>query len=129
MRRYSVMSDENEFTPRLGHIGDRGKGAAKRYGARVKKAAARMAKPKGGKRFSGAQIARGTAAGRAASFRRQPLPGFRMRRVVVKTHIARAAKGIGKAALRAHVKYIQRDGVARANERGEGRGGELYGRD
>lgn len=122
------MSDDNEFTPRLGRIGNRGKSAAKRYGARVKKAAACMAKPKSGKRFSGAQIARGTAAGRAASFRRQPLPGFRMRRVIVKTHIARASKGIGKAAFRAHVKYIQRDGVDRANERGESRGGELYGR-
>ena len=120
------MSGENDFTPRLGRIGDRGGRAAQRYGARVRKAAAKRAKPKTGKPFSGAAIARGTAAGRAAAFREQRLSAFRMRRVVVKAHIARARRGAGKAAFRAHVKYIQRDGVARADERGESRGDDLY---
>ncbi|MEM6585575.1 MAG: DUF3363 domain-containing protein [Pseudomonadota bacterium] len=47
----------------------------------------------------------------------------------MKSHIARAAKGIGKAAFRAHLKYIQRDGVEREGPDGERRGGGLYGRD
>ena len=113
----------DDFKPRLGRPGDRGKAAAGRYSARVRKAASRLAKPGAKRRFSGARIGRGSAAARMASFRARRLPAFRMRRVIVKVHIARAGKGIGKAAFRAHVKYIQRDGVDR-----EGRGGELYDR-
>ena len=85
-------------TPRGGRIGDKGRGAYKRYGSRVRKAAAKLAKPDTRKAFSGARLARGTAAGRAASFRKHPFAKFRMRRVIVKTHIARAGKGIGRAA-------------------------------
>ncbi|MCA8895753.1 MAG: DUF3363 domain-containing protein [Amphiplicatus sp.] len=116
------MSDE--FRPRLGRPGDRGGSAAKRYGARIKRAAKRLAKPKRKAGFSGERIGRGSAAARVAAMRRSPLVKFRMRRVIVKTHIARAGKGIGRAAFRAHVKYIQRDGVDR-----NGDGGELYSRD
>jgi len=124
------MAGSDEFTPRLGRIRDRG-GA---YGKRLRKALGRSAKRSAKRSFSGAQIGRGSAAGRAAAFRAHPFAKFRMRRVVVKTHIARAAKGIGKAAFRAHLKYIQRDGVERDGpghdiEGGERRGGELYGRD
>jgi len=121
------MSDE--FKPRLGSPGDRGRSAAKRYGARIKRAAKRLAKPKRKTRFSGERIGRGSAAARMAQMRRSPFAKFRMRRVIVKTHIARAGKGIGRAAFRAHVKYIQRDGVDRANDNGEREGGELYNRD
>lgn len=114
----------DEFKPRLGRPGDRGGAAAKRYGARVKRAARRLAKPKSKRKFSGERIGRGGAAARMAQMRRSPFAKFRMRRVIVKTHIARAGKGIGRAAFRAHVKYIQRDGVER-----NGDGGELYNRD
>ncbi|WP_428410575.1 DUF3363 domain-containing protein [Hyphococcus sp.] len=119
------MSDE--FRPRLGRPGDRGGSAAERYGARIKRAAKRIAKPKRKTRFSGERIGRGSAAARMAGMRGSPFAKFRMRRVIVKTHIARAGKGAnrytGRAAFRAHVKYIQRDGVERNSD-----GGELYNR-
>lgn len=114
----------DEFRPRLGRPGDRGGSAAKRYGARIKRAAKRLSKPKRKRRFSGERIGRGSAAARMAGMRRFPFAKFRIRRVIVKTHIARAGKGIGRAAFRAHVKYIQRDGVDP-----NGDGGELYNRD
>ena len=50
------------------------------------------------------------------------MAAFRMRRVVVKFHIARAGRIAGNGAFRAHLHYIQRDGVER-----DGKGGELYG--
>ena len=95
------MSDE--FRPRLGRPGDRGGSAAKRYGARIKRAAKRLAKPKRKAGFSGERIGRGSAAARMAQMRSHPFAKFRMRRAVVKVHIARAGKGIGRAAFRAHV--------------------------
>jgi len=119
------MAGFDEFTPRLGSIRDRG-GA---YGKKLRKTLGRSAKRSAKSAFTGAQIGRGSAAGRAAAFRSHPFAKFRMRRVVVKTHIARAGKGIGKAAFRAHLKYIQRDGVEREGPDGERRGGDLYGRD
>ena len=56
--------------------------------------------------------------------RAQRLSQMRMRRVVVKVHIARANGGIGIRAYGRHLDYIQRDGVDRGGE-----GGELYSRD
>ena len=47
-----------------------------------------------------------------------------MRRVMVKVHIARGGRGGGVGAFRAHISYIQRDGVDR-----DGAGGELYSRE
>ena len=52
------------------------------------------------------------------------LSKMRMRRVVVKVHIARANGGIGIRAYGRHLDYIQRDGVDRG-----GGGGDLYSRD
>lgn len=123
----------DEFTPRLGRPGDRGARAAGRYGARVRRAAKRLAKPKAKQKFSGERIGRGSAAARMAQMRVHRFAKSRMRRVVVKIHIARAGKGpnnhTGRAAFRAHVKYIQRDGVSLENERGERTGGDLYNRE
>ncbi|WP_291079130.1 DUF3363 domain-containing protein [Hyphomonas sp.] len=59
-----------------------------------------------------------------ASWHSQSLARMRMRRVVVKVHIARAGKVGGKGLFRAHLKYLQRDGVDR-----DGKGGELYSKD
>lgn len=118
------MAKENSIKPRLGRIGNKGSGDGKRLTAQVRKIAARLAKPASRSRFTGQLIGRGSAAARVAAFRSHPFAKFRMRRVVVKTHIARASKGIGKAAFKAHLNYIQRDGVER-----DGSGGELYGRD
>jgi type IV secretory pathway VirD2 relaxase len=124
----------DDFTPRLGRPGNRGQGAGKRYAARVKRAVKRMAKPKGKAGFTGERSGRGTARARYLQMRRSPFSKFRMRRVIVKVHIARASKGIGKAAFRAHLKYIQRDGVSisehgRNGPENDKTGGELYGSD
>ena len=117
------MSTDTPFTPKLGRPNARNSAAGRRYLSQVKSSLARRAKRARKPRFGGAQIGRGAAAGRAAAFRAYPFAKFRMRRVVVKTYIARARQGIGKAAYKAHIRYIQRDGVER-----DGTGGTLYDR-
>lgn len=119
------MSEDDEFTPRLGRQKNRGKGKkARRYLARVVAAAIRSAE-KGSirsRRFDGSRIGRGASVGRLLSSRDR-LAAFRSRRVVVKTRLARlGSKGIGIA--RAHLRYIQRDGVTR-----DGDPGQLYSAD
>ena len=118
------MVDDTDFTPRLGKLRDTGAGSSKRFRARVLKAAKGLHRKPTQPGFTGARIGRGSAAGLQAVMRTQRLPSMRMRRVVVKVHIARARTGIGVAAYGRHVSYIQRDGVDR-----DGRGGELYGRE
>ncbi|KQM99361.1 conjugal transfer protein TraI [Sphingobium sp. Leaf26] len=115
------MSDD-DFTPRLGS--QRGKDGKKivKYGGRIR-AAARLAGTKTGvrsRRFDGSRIGRGASMGRLLSSRDR-LAGFRGRRAVVKASLIRLA-GKGGQAARAHMRYIQRDGVTR-----EGLPGELYG--
>lgn len=119
------MSEDDDFNPRLGRQKNRGKGKqARRYLARVVAAAIRSAE-KGSvrsRRFDGSRIGRGASVGRLLSSRDR-LAAFRTRRVVVKTRLARlAGNGIGVA--RAHLRYIQRDGVTR-----EGDPGQLYSAD
>ena len=118
------MARENTIKPKLGRIGNRGAGSRKRLAAQVRKISATFSKPKGRSGYSGVRYGRGSAAAAAFAFRQHPFNAFRARRIVVKTHIARANKGIGKAAFKAHLKYIQRDGVER-----DGTGGELYDKD
>src|SRR5689334_3748036 len=119
------MSHDDDFTPRLGRQKNRGKGKrARRYLSRViagaipsaKKASARS------RRFDSSRIGRGASMARVLSSRDR-LAAFRARRVAVKTRVARlGSKGIGAA--RAHLRYIQRDGVTR-----EGAPGQLYSAD
>jgi type IV secretory pathway VirD2 relaxase len=115
---------DDEFTPKLGKPkGKDGKRLVK-YGARVL-AAARLAGNKTGvrsRRFDGSRIGRGASIGRLLSSRDR-LAGFRTRRAIVKTRLVRMS-GKGLAGARAHLRYIQRDGVTR-----DGAPGELYGRD
>ena len=130
----------DEFRLRPGKPGDRGAAGAKRFTSRLRKAAKQLAKPRGKKRYSGVRSGRGVAAARMATIAPSAFAKHRMRRVIVKNHIARATKGIGKAAFRAHLKYIQRDGVDRAEtavqdvadeevrERDARRAGRLYDR-
>jgi type IV secretory pathway VirD2 relaxase len=116
------MADD-EFTPRLGKPRARGSKSAKRYAHQVLAAVNRA----GGRsaRKSGAglgRIGRGGApaaalAGRGRSSSRSA------RRVIVKARIVRLA-GKGMDTARAHLRYIQRDGVTRDGERGS-----LYGAD
>ncbi|MEP9360074.1 relaxase/mobilization nuclease RlxS [Sphingomonas sp. KR3-1] len=116
------MSDDGEFTPRLGRMRNRGGGKrARRYLSTVVAAAARSAE-KGeirSRRFDGSRIGRGASMGRLLSSRDR-LAAFRARRAVVKTRLVRLG-GKGLSAARAHLRYIQRDGVTR-----EGAPGELY---
>jgi len=116
------MDDEDDFTPKLGksRAGD-GKKVV-RYGARIV-AAARLAGRTTGvrsRRFDGSRIGRGASIGRLLSSRDR-FAGLRARRAIVKTRLVRlGAKGLAGA--RAHLRYIQRDGVTR-----EGAPGQLYG--
>lgn len=118
------MSDENDFEPRLGRMrATRGKKASK-YLGRILSAGAVVAAASASRRarFDGSRIGRGAAKGRLLSSRTS---GGRnaARRVVVKTRLVRLG-GKAPSAARAHLRYIQRDGVTR-----EGQPGELYSAD
>lgn len=116
------MTDDDDFTPRLGKQRSLGGGKrARRYLAAVVAAAALSAE-KGAsrnRRFDGSRIGRGASIGRLLSGRDR-LAAFRARRAVVKTRLVRLGAKELQAA-RAHLRYIQRDGVTL-----EGTPGELY---
>jgi type IV secretory pathway VirD2 relaxase len=115
------MSDDDEFTPRLGRQRQPGGKRARRYLGRVVGAALRSAE-KGAirsRRFDGSRIGRGASMGRLLSTRDR-FGGMRARRAVVKTRLVRIGSK-GMPAARAHLRYIQRDGVTR-----EGTPGDLY---
>mgnify|MGYP003671266797 FL=1 len=115
---------DDDFSPRLGRIRDRGAAGSKRLSKQVRAAARRLSSGRGKSGFTGRQNGRGAAAARQLDFASRRWQTFRARRVSVKTHIARAGRGGGIGTFRAHLHYIQRDGV----ERG-GQGGDLYTRE
>ena len=98
----------DDFMPRLGRIGWKGGTRLDRYVNRVMHAAHKAGHlANSGSSFSGSRSARGTAFGTLAS------AGFvagGRRRVVVKARIAKLKAG-DLGAARAHLRYIQRDGV------------------
>ena len=115
--------DDDRFRPKLGKPRARGGKAAKRFLNRVLNAAARAGPGftvRDGRIVTGrmnGHFGRGARAARSMQGR----GGFRRsRRVVIKTRIVKLA-GKGSGAARAHLKYIQRDGVTR-----EGEPGRLY---
>ncbi|CDX53876.1 conserved hypothetical protein [Mesorhizobium plurifarium] len=112
---------DDEFRPRLGKIGSRGSKGGKRYAGQVRAAINRAGgKATRGGRFSGSRIGRGGAAA-AVLKARDRHAAFRQRRVMVKARVVRlAGKGVDGA--RAHLRYLQRDGVTR-----EDQPGALYG--
>lgn len=116
-----MSADDEDFEPRLGKMrATRGK-KARKYLGRLLAAGIAMggASPRRGSAFDGSRIGRGAARARLLGSRGI---GDRasVRRVIVKTRLVRlGSKGLGAA--RAHLKYIQRDGVTR-----EGDPGELY---
>lgn len=118
------MVDDSDFTPRLGKLRDTGAGSSKRFRSRVYKATKGFARQQGKSKFTGARYGRGGASAMHALYRTRRLSQMRMRRVVVKVHIARANGGVGIRAYGRHLDYIQRDGVDRGGE-----GGDLYSRD
>jgi type IV secretory pathway VirD2 relaxase len=73
----------------------------------------------GKRRFDGSRIGRGSSVGRLLSSRDRHA-GLRSRRAIVKARLVRL-RGKGLSAARAHLRYIQRDGVTR-----EGEPGALY---
>ncbi len=111
---------DHEFEPRLGRIGNRGVRSA--FLRDVAQAVARA----GGRRHALSrrggqlgQIGRGAGVGRVLGTRDR-YAAFRQRRVIVKTRLIKLA-GRGIAPARAHLRYLQRDGVTR-----EGLPGDLY---
>ncbi|MCR6659780.1 MAG: DUF3363 domain-containing protein [Asticcacaulis sp.] len=120
------MTYDDEFEPRLGRIRSGGKGRSAKFLNRVL-AAANLARGGSGRtavnrksRFDGSRIGRGSGVGRVLAAR-DAYSSLRQRRVIIKSRIVKLS-GKALTGARAHMRYIQRDGVTR-----EGRPGELYG--
>src|SRR4051812_4217516 len=113
--------DEEQFEPRLGTMRASPSRRGRKYLYAVLVACARAGGPKrsGVRRLDGSRIARGSATARLLASRDR-YAGFRARRAIVKTRLVRLG-GKGIAAARAHLRYVQRDGVT-----SEGEPGKLY---
>lgn len=119
------MSSEDDFEPRLGRLGNKGrKPRPGKFLARVIAAAnlARGGAPGRARRstFTGSRIGRGAGAGRLLSARDR-YAALRRRRVVVKVRLVKLG-GNGFEGAKAHLRYVERDGTTR-----EGGRGQLYG--
>ena len=114
------MSDS--FTPKLGRIGWKRDIRLDRYVNQVMRAAHAAGHVHGKSRssFTGSRIGRGSAFGTLAG---AGIYAGGNRRVIVKARITKLKRG-NLGAARAHLRYIQRDGVTP-----EGEAGKLYGRD
>ncbi|MBL0925382.1 MAG: relaxase/mobilization nuclease and DUF3363 domain-containing protein [Sphingomonadaceae bacterium] len=118
------MTDDTEFTPKLGRIRNKGGKKTKRFLHQVLAASA-LAGGIGGKRksgFTGAQLGRGASISRVIGAGDR-LAGYRARRGIIKARIVRLG-GKGLANAKAHLRYIERDGTTR-----DGMRGQLYSRD
>ena len=113
-----LLMEEDEFEPRLGRIRSSGSRRGRMYLHQVIAATARAGgAPIGrGRRFDGSRIGRGGPVAAILSSRRH-VTSVRARRAVVKTRLVRLG-GKGAVAARAHLRYVQRDGVSRDGERG-----------
>ncbi len=115
------MARDDDFEPKLGRIGARRSPRPRTYLQRVLHTAALAGTgSRTGSKFHGSRIGRGAGVGRVLSSRDR-YAAFRSRRVVIKSRIVKL-HGKGLKAAKAHLRYIQRDGVTR-----EGAPGELYG--
>ncbi len=112
----------NSFTPKLGRIGWKQGTRLDSYINRVTRAVHTAGHVKGSSKssFSGSRIGRGSAFGTLAAAGLYP---GGQRRVIVKARITKFKAGKLGAA-RAHLRYVQRDGVTP-----EGESGQLYGPD
>lgn len=121
-RDWKDAMQDDDFEPRLGRIGHRGRET--RYLGLVLKAAHRAGRCAAtrSRRFDGSRIGRGAALARVLGSGDRNA-AFRARRVVIKTRLVRLA-GKGLPAARAHLRYLERDGVTR-----KGAPGELYARE
>lgn len=120
----ALMANDEDFEPKLGRVRAKGSTRGRKYLYRVLAVTALAGglRRAGRRRFDGSRISRGTAVGRLLTSRDR-YARFRARRAIVKTRLVRLG-GKGRGAARAHLRYIQRDGVTR-----DGLPGELYGRD
>ncbi len=118
------MSHDDEIEPRLGKPRSTPIRRGRSYMSQVLKAAnlASGIKAAGGRRggFHGNRSGVGVGVGRVLASRDR-FAAFRQRRVMVKSRIVRLDRARGMDAARAHLRYIQRDGVTR-----EGAPGQLY---
>jgi type IV secretory pathway VirD2 relaxase len=113
------MSNEFDFEPRLGKIGHKKSARPKPFVRQVLDVAYKSGfKTRRKSSFTGQRIGRGAAWGTLASAGFMNKAG---RRAVVKVRIAKLKAG-NLAAPRAHLRYLQRDGVDRSGEQGK-----LYG--
>ena len=114
------MSDD-KFEPHLGKMRAKVAKKGRKYLSRILAATALAGglKRSGKSAYSGSRIGRGGSIARVASSRDR-LAGHRARRAIIKSRIVKLA-GKGVANARAHLRYIQRDGVTR-----ESLPGELY---
>jgi type IV secretory pathway VirD2 relaxase len=116
------VAAEDDFQPKLGRLRARGSPRGKRYLQHVLRAVARAGGSfrygaAGGRRgFRGSRLGRGAAIGHALATRER-YAGYRQRRVVIKSRIVKLA-GKGLDATKAHLRYIQRDGVTPQGEPG-----------
>jgi type IV secretory pathway VirD2 relaxase len=119
------MAGDDDLEPHLGKMRAKGK-AGRPFLSRVLAASnlARGGAAGAGRRraFTGSRIGRGAGVGRVLGSRDR-YGAQRRRRVMVKARIVRLA-GKGMNAARAHLRYVQRDGVTR-----DGEPGRLYGAD
>jgi len=116
-----ARNDDDIFKPKLGRIRNLGGARAKTYVNRVLhqiSAAGRkgFGSSAGSRVFSGYRIGRGNDALRHHRAGHRFGPSYR--RVVIKTRITKFNSG-GIGVARAHLRYIQRDGVAKENEPGQ----------
>lgn len=117
----AMMARENEFEPRLGKIRSLGTKKGRKYLHQILAAVNLAGRGTSGRgAFHGNRIGRGCGVGRVLASRDR-FAAYRHRRVIIKSRIVRLA-GKGIAGARAHLRYIQRDGVTR-----DGRQGGLYG--
>lgn len=118
------MANDDDFEPRLGRLRDLGRGRGKSYLSRILRSAMLASGGTFGRAprrtgFTGARS--GRAAGVAPVLAaRDHLAAYRARRVIVKFSLPRLS-GKGIATARAHMRYIQRDGVTPV-----GAPGQLY---
>lgn len=111
----------DEFNPKLGRIRSTPGRKSQRYLNRVIRDMRKASQRRSGSKvssFSGSRIGRGYSPGAALAMRSFQ-PG--RRRVIVKARFTSFRRG-GLGAAKAHLRYIQRDGVTREGERGS-----LYG--
>ena len=87
------MSEETPFTPRLGRIGDQGKGSGRPAARKLRRAIAKLPRATRAS-FTGARSGAGRAAG-TRGLQTGRLSRLHMRRVVVKVHIARGGRSAG----------------------------------